>query len=197
MEKTSDRLYPSASLEIKNNGLEQRLEKKWRKLTVLRTQLLTLKKWLHTSKLKIKNQKETKKYKKITTIIKSFDTIFIIATTSSSIKLSLMGIGLKDTTILSSIACGLSNSIKTVYEIGMQKILNIKNNMKKIIKLLNFMIKYTGKVYQIIYLINFNMNLYKKFLLPSWMKQKMNLFYNKEFKNKINFFSDNELKFNL
>ena len=41
-----------------------------------------------------KSKKRYKNYKTITTILKSFDTFVIIATTSSSITLSLTGIGL-------------------------------------------------------------------------------------------------------
>ena len=69
---------------------------------------------------KDKNIKSTKKYKKcktITTIIKSFDRFDFITTTSSSITLSLRGIGLILIPISSGTACGLSVGNKVVYEI--------------------------------------------------------------------------------
>ena len=65
-----------------------------------------------------KNNKSKKKYKiyeTMTTILKSFDTIVFIATTSSSISLSLTGFGLIVIPISSSIACGLSITNKVVY----------------------------------------------------------------------------------
>ena len=69
----------------------------------------------------IKSKKKYKNYKTRTTILKSFDTIVIIATTSSSISLSLTGFGLIVIPISSSIACGLSITNKVIYEIVMQK----------------------------------------------------------------------------
>ena len=59
-----------------------------------------------------KSKKKYKNYKTMTTILKSFDTIVIIATTSSSISLSLTGFGLIVVPISSSIARGLSITIK-------------------------------------------------------------------------------------
>ena len=67
--------------------------------------------------MKITNVKRIfKKDKTLTTIIKSFDTIVILATTLSSSKLSLKGFGLTVIRISSSIACGLSISKKVIYE---------------------------------------------------------------------------------
>ena len=62
-----------------------------------------------------------KKDKTITTTLKSFDILVIIATTSSSITLSLAGIGLIAIPISSSVACGLINSNKVLNEIIVQK----------------------------------------------------------------------------
>ena len=67
----------------------------------------------------------------ITTIPKSIDTIVIIDTTSSSITLSLMGIGLKIIPISNSIACGLTISDEVSYEIVMQKHNNYKKQYEK------------------------------------------------------------------
>ena len=60
----------------------------------------------------------------ITTKLKSFDTFVIIATTSSSIPLSLTGIGLKATPISTASACAVPIGNKVVYEI-------IKNKYNK------------------------------------------------------------------
>ena len=79
---------------------------------------------------KDKNNKSKKKYrniKTITTILKSFDTFFIISTTSSSIALSLTGIGLIDIPISTATACGLSFGNEVIYEI----IRNKYNKYKK------------------------------------------------------------------
>ena len=78
-----------------------------------------------------KNNKPRKKYKKYktttTTILKSFDTFGIIATTSSSFILSFTGIGLIAIPISTATACGLSNVNKVIYEI----IINKNNKHKK------------------------------------------------------------------
>ena len=68
---------------------------------------------------KHKNLESNRKFRKIkmvTKIIKSFDTFVIIATTSSSITLSLTGMGLIAIPISSGIACGLTISNKVIYE---------------------------------------------------------------------------------
>ena len=62
-----------------------------------------------------------KKYKMLTTIKKSFDTIVIIATKSSSFTLSFPGIGLIVISISTGIAFGLTISYKVVYGLVMQK----------------------------------------------------------------------------
>ena len=74
-----------------------------------------------------KSKKKYKKYKTLTTILKSFDTFVIDATTSSSITLSLTGIGLIAIPISTATACGLSMGNKVVYEI----IINEYNKYKK------------------------------------------------------------------
>ena len=59
------------------------------------------------------SKKKYKKYKTIPTILKSFDTS-IIAATSSSITLSLTGIGLIVLPITTASACGLSIGNKVI-----------------------------------------------------------------------------------
>ena len=78
-----------------------------------------------------KSKKEIKKYKTITTIIKSFDTFVIIATTSSSITLSLTGIGLIVIPISTTSACVLSIGDKVLYEVIMNKYNKYKKQYEK------------------------------------------------------------------
>ena len=91
-----------------------------------------------------KSKKKYKKYKTLTTILKSFDTIVIIATTSSSITLYLTGFGLRVIPISSSIACGLTITNKILYEIVMQKY----NKYKKLYEKDQQTIKYFDKLYR-------------------------------------------------
>ena len=66
-------------------------------------------------------------YKTIITILKSFDTVVIITTTSSSITLSLTRIGLTVIPISTASACALSIAKKVLYEV----IINKHNKYKK------------------------------------------------------------------
>ena len=96
---------------------------------------------------KDKNNKSKKKYKKyelISTILKSFNTFVIIATTSSSITLSLTGIGLIAITISTATACGLSVGNKVIYEI----IINKYNKYKKLYERDQQTIKSFDKLYR-------------------------------------------------
>ena len=127
MDQKCDRLYPSAPLE--NIDLEQRLEKKLNDVNSFNNHINNIKEMI--TYFKDKNNKSKKKYKKyrtITTILKSFDTFVIIATTSSSITLSLTGIGLIVITISTATACGLSIGNNLLYEI----IINKNNKYKKL-----------------------------------------------------------------
>ena len=74
-----------------------------------------------------KSKKKYKKYKTITTKLKSFDTFVSIASTSSSITLSVTGTGFINIPISAATACGLSIDIKVIYEV----ILNKYNKCKK------------------------------------------------------------------
>ena len=69
---------------------------------------------------KDKNNKSKKRYlldKTVIAILKSFDTFVIIATTSSSITLSLTGMVLIAISVSTATACGLSIDNKVIYEI--------------------------------------------------------------------------------
>ena len=107
MDQKRDRLYPRAPLE--NIDLEQRLEKKLNVVNSFNNHINNIKGMITYFKDKNnKSKKKFKKYETITTILKSFDTFVIIATTSSSINLSFTGIGLIVIPISTATACGLS-----------------------------------------------------------------------------------------
>ena len=64
-----------------------------------------------------KSKKRFRKYNLLTTILKSFDTLVVIGTTTSSLTLSFTGVGFIAIPISSGIACGLTISDKVLYEI--------------------------------------------------------------------------------
>ena len=87
MNRKCDRLYPSAPFE-KDINLEQRLEKKLNNVNSFNNSINNIKEMIVYFKDKNnKSKKIYKKYKTLTTILKSFDTIVIIATTSASINI--------------------------------------------------------------------------------------------------------------
>ena len=72
--------------------------------------------------------KKYRNYKTITTILKPFDTFFIIATTSTSITLSLTGFGLTVIPVSTESTCVLSIGSKETWEIVME---NFNKNKKR------------------------------------------------------------------
>ena len=83
-------------------------------------------------------------YRTITTLLKSFGTFVIIATTSSCITLSLSGNGLIVIPISTVTASGLSIAIKLLYEI----IINKYNKYKKQYENDEQTIKFFDKLYR-------------------------------------------------
>ena len=125
MDQICDRLYPSAPLENKNIDLEQRSEIKLKDVNSFNTSINKIKEMI--TYFKDKNNKSVKRFKKfktITTILKSIDTFVIIATTSNSLTLSLTRISLIAIPLSTATACGLSTGNKVLYEI-------IKNKYNK------------------------------------------------------------------
>ena len=144
MEQKTDRLYPSAPI-IENIDLEKRLEKKINDVNSFNNHVNNIKGMITYFKDKNrKSKKRYKKYKTITTMLKSFDTFVIFATTSSSITLSLKGIGLIAIPISTASACALSISNKVIYEI----IMNKYNKYKKQYEKDQLTIKYFDKFYR-------------------------------------------------
>ena len=149
MEQKCEKLYPSAPL-LENIDLEKRLEKKMNDVNSFNNHINNIKEMI--TYFKDKNNKSKKKYKKhktLTTILKSFDTFVSIATTSSSITLSLTGFGLIVISISTASACALSIGNIVLYDVIINKYKKIKNNMKEINKQLNLLIIYTENLYKI------------------------------------------------
>ena len=67
------------------------------------------------------SKKGYKKYKRKTTILESVDSIFIIGATSTSITLSVTGVGLIILPISAGIACTLSLGNKVLHKIFLKK----------------------------------------------------------------------------
>ena len=94
MEAKTDKLYPSAPL-LENIDLEKRLEKKIDDVNSFNNHIINIKEMI--SYFKDKNNKSKKKfknYKTLNTLLESVDSFVIIAATSTSITLSLTGIGM-------------------------------------------------------------------------------------------------------
>ena len=104
MYQKCDRLYPSAQLE--NNDIEQRLEKKER---MFNKYINNIKEMITYFKDKNhKSKRRYRKYKTLTSIIESIDTLVIIEATAASIKLSVPGVGLMVVPFSTGIACSPS-----------------------------------------------------------------------------------------
>ena len=123
-EKT-DSLYPSAPLE--NIDLERRFEKNLNDVNSFKNHIINSKEMITYFKYENnKSKKKYEKYKTFTTILISFDTFVIIATTSSSFTLSLTGIGLVVIPISTSTASGLPVGKKVVNEMIINKYIKYK-----------------------------------------------------------------------
>ena len=127
MEAKTDKLYPSAPL-LENIDLEKRLEKKINDINSFNNHISNIKEMI--TYFKDKNNKSKKKYKNykiLNTILESVDSIVIIGATSTSITLSVTGIGLIVLPISAGIACALSLGNKILHKI----IINKYNKYKK------------------------------------------------------------------
>ena len=143
-------LCPSAPLE--NNDSQQRIEKILKVENSFENSLNNIKeRIIYFKDRNHKSKKNKKNYKYLTTKLKSVDIFGIIATTTSSITLSLTKIGLIVIPIATGTAYGFSISDKVFYEIVMPKYNNkYRNTIKTINKQLNFLINYLEKVYKIL-----------------------------------------------
>ena len=127
MEAKIDKLYPSAPL-LENIDLEKRLEKKLNDVNSFNNHISNIKEMITYFKdINNKSKKRYKNYKTLNTILESVDSIVIIGATSTSITLSITGIGLIILPISAAIACGLSIGNKVLHKI----IINKYNKYKK------------------------------------------------------------------
>ena len=127
MEQKCEKLSPSAPL-LENIDLEKRLEKKINDFNSFNNHINNIKEMINYFKDKNnKSKKRYKNYKTLNTVLESVDSIIIIAATSTSITLSITGIGLIILPISAGIACGLSLGNKILHKI----IINKYNKYKK------------------------------------------------------------------
>ena len=127
METKTERLYPSAPL-LENIDLEKRLEKKINDVNSFNNHINNIKEMITYFKDKNnKSKKKYKNYKTLNTILESADSIVIIGATSTSITLSITGVGLIILPISAAVACVLSLGNKILHKI----IINKYNKYKK------------------------------------------------------------------
>ena len=127
METKTERLYPSAPL-LENIDLEKRLEKKINDVNSFNDLINNIKEMITYFKDKNhKSKKKYKNYKTLNTILESADSIVIIGATSTSITLSITGVGLIILPISAGVACALSLGNKILHKL----IINKYNKYKK------------------------------------------------------------------
>ena len=144
MDQKSDKLYPSAPL-LENIDLEKRLEKKINDVNSFNNHINNIKEMITYFKDKNnKSKKKYKNYKTLNTILESVDSIVIIAATSTSITLSVTGIGLIILPISAGIACTLSSGNKVLQKL----IINKYNKYKKLYERDQNTIKSFDKLYR-------------------------------------------------
>ena len=121
MEAKCDKLYPSAPL-LENFDLEKRVEKKINDVNSFNNHINNFKEMITYFKDKNhKSKKRYKNYKTLNTILESVDSIVIIATTSTSITLSVTGFSLIILPISAGIACTLSLGNKVLHKLFLNK----------------------------------------------------------------------------
>ena len=114
MEQKCDRLYPTAPLE--KIDLEHRLEKKLNDVNSFNNQINNINETITYFKDRNnKSKKRYKDYKTLNTVLESIDSIVIIGPTSTSINLSITGIGLNFLPISAGNACTLSLGNKVLH----------------------------------------------------------------------------------
>ena len=127
MDQKTDKLYPTAPL-LENIDLEKRLEKKINDVNSFNNHINNIKEMITYSKDRNNKSKNTyKKYKTLNTVLEFVDSIVIIGATSTSITLSITGIGLIVLPISAGITCTLSLGNKVLHKL----IINKYNKYKK------------------------------------------------------------------
>ena len=121
MDQKCEKLYPTAPL-LENIDLEKRLEKKINNVNSFNNHVNNIKEMI--TYFKEKNNKSKKKYKNhktLNTILESVESIVIIGATSTSITLSVAGVGLIILPISAGIACTLSLGNKVLHKLSINK----------------------------------------------------------------------------
>ena len=144
MDQKTDKLYRSAPL-LENIDLEKRLEKKINDVNSFNNHINNIKEMITYFKDKNhKSKKKYKNYKTLNTILESVDSIIIIGATSTSLTLSITGVGLIILPISAGIACTLSLGNKVLHKL----ILNKYNKYKKQYERDQLTIKAFDKLYR-------------------------------------------------
>ena len=144
METKTERLYPSAPL-LENIDLEKRLEKRINEVNSFNNHINNIEEMIIYFKDKNnKSKKRYKNYKTLNTILESADSIVIIGATSTSITLSITGVGLIILPISAGIACALSLGNKILHKI----IINKYSKYKKLYERDQNTIKSFDKLYR-------------------------------------------------
>ena len=131
MEAKTDKLYPSAPL-LENIDLEKRLEKNINDVSSFNNHISNIKEMINY--FKDKNNKSKKKYKNyqtLNTVLESVDRIVIIGATSTSITLSVIGIGLIVLPISAGVACGISLGNKVLHKLIINKYKKYKKQFER------------------------------------------------------------------
>ena len=144
MDQKCEKLYPSAPL-LENFDLEKRLGKKINDVNSFNNHINNINEMITYFKdKKNKSKKRYENYKTLNTILESVDSIVIIAATSTSITLSITGIGLIIFPISAGIACTLSLGNKILHKL----IINKYNKYKKLYERYQQTIKSFDKLYR-------------------------------------------------
>ena len=131
MESKTDKLYPTAPL-LENLDLEKRLEKRINDVNSFINHINNIKEMIsYFNDKNHKSKKKYKNYKTLNTVLESIDSIVIIAATSTSITLSLTGVGLIVLPISAGIACGISLGNKILHKLIMNKYNKYKKQYEK------------------------------------------------------------------
>ena len=188
MEAKIDKLYPSAPL-LESIDLEKRLEKRINDVNSFNNHISNIKEMITYFKDKNnKSKKKSKNYKTLNTIIESVDSIVIIGATSTSITLSITGVGLIILPISAGVACALSLGNKILHKL----IINKYNKYKKQYERDQNTIKSFDKLYRkslqdnVIDKTEYESlcNIFTKYV----DQNKIETFYKHEYKNEIKLF---------
>ena len=147
--KKTDNLCPSAPF-LENIDLEKRLEKKIIDVNSFNNHISNIKEMITYFKDKNhKSKKKYKNYKTLNTVIESVDSIVIIAATSTSITLSVTGIGSIVLPISAGIACTLSLGNKILHKLIINEYNKYKKQYERDQNTIKFLINYTENHYKI------------------------------------------------